>query len=145
MGGSNDITNLVELTLDEHAEAHKLLWEQYGKWQDYIAWKALSGQIDKEEIIRKKISFANKGRTFTQEHRMKLRLVKLGKKREQRTPEHCKKISELKSKTWFFKDPIGKKIVIKNLNQFCKENNLNRGNMIMVYNGQRNHHKGYTI
>ena len=30
MGGTNDPSNLIELTVEEHAEAHKLLWEQYG-------------------------------------------------------------------------------------------------------------------
>lgn len=50
MGGTDDSTNLVELTIEEHAEAHRALYEQYGKWQDEIAWKALSGQISKADI-----------------------------------------------------------------------------------------------
>lgn len=45
MGGSDDPSNLVELTVKEHAQAHKELYEQHGCWQDYVAWKALSGQI----------------------------------------------------------------------------------------------------
>lgn len=45
MGGSDDPSNLIELTVKEHAQAHKELYEQYGCWQDYVAWKALSGQI----------------------------------------------------------------------------------------------------
>lgn len=49
-GGTDDPSNLVELTVEEHAEAHRLLFEQYGKWQDEIAWKALGGQITKSEI-----------------------------------------------------------------------------------------------
>jgi hypothetical protein len=40
MGGSNDPSNLIELTVAEHAEAHKKLFEEYGCWQDEIAWKA---------------------------------------------------------------------------------------------------------
>lgn len=50
MGGTDDPANLVELTVSEHAEAHKLLFEKHGQWQDEIAWKALSGQISKAEI-----------------------------------------------------------------------------------------------
>jgi hypothetical protein len=50
MGGSDEPSNLIELSVKEHAEAHRLLFEQYGKWQDEVAWKALSGQIDKSEI-----------------------------------------------------------------------------------------------
>ena len=48
-GGTNDSSNLIELTVEEHAEAHRLLWEQYGRWQDKIAWKTLSGQISIQE------------------------------------------------------------------------------------------------
>lgn len=33
MGGSDDASNLVELTVEEHAEAHRKLWETNGNWQ----------------------------------------------------------------------------------------------------------------
>jgi hypothetical protein len=49
IGGSDDSENLILLTVEEHAEAHRLLWEQYGRWQDKIAWKTLSGQISIQE------------------------------------------------------------------------------------------------
>jgi hypothetical protein len=62
MGGSDDPSNLVELSLEEHAEAHRILFEKYGLWQDEIAWKGLSGLIGKEEIIRKVLSEAAKER-----------------------------------------------------------------------------------
>lgn len=60
MGGTDDPENLVELTIEEHAEAHKILYEEYGKWQDRLAWRALSGQIGKEEIIKELLSNAGK-------------------------------------------------------------------------------------
>ena len=52
MGGSDDPSNLIELSVEEHAEAHKKLWEKYGKWQDNIAWKTLSGQISQQDVIQ---------------------------------------------------------------------------------------------
>ena len=52
MGGTNDLSNLVELTVEEHAEAHKLLWEQYKRYQDYYAWQGLAGLIGKEDILK---------------------------------------------------------------------------------------------
>lgn len=52
MGGSNDSENLIELTIEEHAEAHRILYEKYGKTEDYLAWKGLSGQMGKEEILK---------------------------------------------------------------------------------------------
>jgi hypothetical protein len=42
MGGTDDPSNLVSLTPAEHAEAHRLLYEQHGHWQDYVAWQGLS-------------------------------------------------------------------------------------------------------
>lgn len=51
LGGTDDPSNLQELTVEEHAEAHRLLYEQYGNWQDYCAWQALSGQIDRDEAM----------------------------------------------------------------------------------------------
>jgi hypothetical protein len=50
MGGTDEATNLVELTIDEHAEAHRKLYEEHGKWQDYIAWKSLAGIIHTSEV-----------------------------------------------------------------------------------------------
>lgn len=51
MGGSDDPSNIIRLTIEEHAEAHKKLYEQYGHWQDKLAWKGLAGLIDKDEIL----------------------------------------------------------------------------------------------
>lgn len=52
MGGTDDPTNIVVLTVEEHAEAHRLLWEQYGKPQDLWAWKILIKQFDWSETER---------------------------------------------------------------------------------------------
>ena len=42
MGGTDDPSNLVELTVEEHAEAHRKLFEEHGRWQDELAWKGLA-------------------------------------------------------------------------------------------------------
>ena len=65
MGGSDDPSNLVELTVEEHAEAHRKLYEEHGRWQDEIAWKALSGQIGKEQATILAIKRANTGKNHT--------------------------------------------------------------------------------
>ena len=52
MGGSDDPSNLVELTVEEHAEAHRKLYEEHGLKEDYIAWKALDGQITAVEATQ---------------------------------------------------------------------------------------------
>ena len=52
MGGSDDPSNLVELTIEEHAEAHKKLYDEHGRWQDKIAWQMLTGQISCAEATK---------------------------------------------------------------------------------------------
>ena len=71
MGGTNDPSNLVRLTVEEHAEAHRKLYEEHDRWQDYVAWHALSGQLNASEasrvagdIGRKKGTAHLKGKTY---------------------------------------------------------------------------------
>lgn len=123
MGGTNDESNLIELTVEEHAEAHKKLYEEHGHWQDRIAWKGLLGIISKEELVaemlseggkrggknkpsseaREKISKGVSGirngmfkHNFSEEHRNKLRNSKIGTKL---SSDHKKQISEKLSGT----------------------------------------------
>ena len=62
MGGSNNPSNIVKLTIKEHAEAHKKLYEKYGKWEDKVAWLSLSKQISCAEATRLAQSMANSGK-----------------------------------------------------------------------------------
>lgn len=73
MGGSDDPENLIELTVEEHAEAHRKLWEEHDKWQDYLAWKALSGQIKSDDIRKELVRLAWTGRKHTEEAKEKIR------------------------------------------------------------------------
>jgi hypothetical protein len=55
-GGSDDKNNLVKLSVEEHAEAHRQLYLEYGRWQDKVAWLSLSRQItniERSQLIRK--------------------------------------------------------------------------------------------
>jgi len=62
MGGSDDPSNIVKLTIKEHALAHKKLYEKYGKWEDKVAWLSLSKQISCAEATRLAQSMANSGK-----------------------------------------------------------------------------------
>ncbi len=64
--------NIRELTVEEHAKAHKDLYETYGRWQDKVAWLAISGRIGKEEIIRMTVSESHKGKKYTEETKRKM-------------------------------------------------------------------------
>ena len=55
MGGTNDPSNLVTVTIEEHANLHKQLWEELGHWQDKVAWLALSGNYNTTPEIQSEI------------------------------------------------------------------------------------------
>ena len=72
MGGTDDKSNLVKLTLEEHAEAHRKLYEEHGRWQDRLAWKGLSSQITQAEAHSVASSLSNKGKPKSKEQREKM-------------------------------------------------------------------------
>lgn len=97
-GGTDDSSNLVELTIEDHAIAHKVLYGLYGRWQDRCAWEGLSNIVGREQIIaesiakskrfkdgkhteeaKTKISAANKGKKLSKETRKKISDANKGK------------------------------------------------------------------
>ena len=99
-GGIDHPDNLVLLTVEEHSEAHRILYEKHGRWQDKLAFEGLAGMIGNEEIIKikqsqpktdehkRKISEAHTGlkrKSFSKKHRYNLGSVHRGKKQK---PEH---------------------------------------------------------
>ena len=157
MGGTNDPSNIVELTVEEHALAHKELYEKYGNWQDKIAWQMLSGQIKSDnarrelcrarmlndnpmndpEIVKK----AMKNRSWyrpTEETKRKVSASLKGKKKL-----NTENMGKHNIKTYVITYPNGDEITIRNLSKFCTENNLTESLMYKVASGNRNHHKGF--
>jgi len=77
-GGTNHPSNLIQLTVEDHAIAHRHLWKLYGRWQDKLAWLMLSGQIDNQEANRIRNienGKATKGRIRSKETRQKMSLA----------------------------------------------------------------------
>lgn len=64
MGGLDDPSNLIELTVSEHAEAHRLLFEKYGRWEDELAWKGLIGLVPHAEAVRQSLKKAAMGNSW---------------------------------------------------------------------------------
>jgi hypothetical protein len=60
MGGTDDPSNLIEVTVEEHAALHKQLWEDLGHWQDYVAWMGLEGLISSKEAALMAMSMGGK-------------------------------------------------------------------------------------
>jgi hypothetical protein len=104
-GGTDDPSNLIELTPEEHAEAHRILYDQFGRVQDKLAWLGLTKLATNKEIIaellaqpkseehKQKISEAHKGmkkpwavggkgnlgKAKTEQHRQNISKGKAGK------------------------------------------------------------------
>ena len=115
-GGTDASENIIRLSVADHAEAHRLLYEEYGRWQDYIAWHGLSGMIGREELHQRRSSEGGKmtkGRKYpnrkkhppiTKEHREKLSISVTGTKHPNRkrppsfTEEHRRALREGKKR-----------------------------------------------
>ena len=121
-GGTNDPSNLVQLTVEEHAEAHRKLYEEHGRSGDLIAWKALSGNYSKDEFHREAHSdrmkienpmFKDSARKKISENMKKHNPMKDPKTKEKhlekmRSPERAAKLSNAKmgnknvrGKSWY--------------------------------------------
>lgn len=54
-GGTNDASNLIEISLTQHAMFHYCEWELHKKRADYVAWKRLVGNLKDEELVHQKL------------------------------------------------------------------------------------------
>lgn len=166
MGGNNDKNNLIKVNVPMHAFLHKCLYEQYGYWQDELAWKALSGQIAGAKIAhegRRLRMVGNKlwlGRTHSEETRKKLgpkKGTKFSKEHKEKlskswsyerhfTEETKKKLSAPrlnKRNTYEVTFPDGRIEIVVGIVEFCKMHNLSQPNLDKVVRGLRPHHKGF--
>jgi hypothetical protein len=130
MGGSDEPSNLIELTVEEHAEAHRILFEKHGRWQDNVAYKALLGHIGKEEIIYEIQKNMNKGRVPSEETREKMATAKrgrklskehadalhIGRKNSKNSEEHNAILKKMRTGKKMTKDQIDKAIATRKQN-----------------------------
>ena len=119
MGGTDDTNNLVELTCEEHAEAHKKLYEKYGLIEDWYAWQGLAKLISKTDITREIIVRKNKERwTSNNPKWVKYRKEWL---------KNCVSMNGMKgklnahAKSYYLKKD-NKEIKIVDLKDWCKQN-----------------------
>lgn len=162
MGGSDDPDNLISLSVENHAQAHKELFEKYGKLEDKLAWRSLSGQIKWQEIQRERSKLG-----AIKTHEIRRKKAKNGKvdnglvgtkrsvlaKQNQSNgvrlyfethPEAKDAIKLRKSKKWTLLFPSGETCVVFNIYVFCKENGLQPSGM--TYSLKRNKfYRGYKV
>jgi len=157
MGGTNDDSNLILLTVEEHAEEHLKLFNAHKKIEDWYAYLALSGQISSDEARR---SVCRERMLKNNPMHDKNIVEKAQKKRSSYKPSEetkkkisnsllgkCKKNTENmnkdKIKTYLIITPTNEHLIVSHLRNFCLENNLTESLMYKVASGCRNHHKGY--
>lgn len=94
MGGGNEEENLTPpISIQLHAEFHRVLYEDFGLSEDYIAWRALSGRITGEEARLEAAKIGQAKSKKYQERSLKQHLAKV------RTKESCSKGGKAASKT----------------------------------------------
>jgi hypothetical protein len=89
---------------------------------------------------RKKMSESHRGHVVS---KITKRRLSKSHKNKKHTEAHIKHQIESRSLNWQIIYPSGKMKIIKNLNQFCKNNNLNSGAMCQVAKGKLKQHKGF--
>jgi len=122
-GGTDDPSNLVELSVEEHAAAHLALYEKYGRWQDKVAADLLSmGETNEawqawSEARRKRNEGKRRGEKRSEETKRKMREAwkrrevkgvphteeakkKIGEASRNRSVETRKKLSEAACEQW---------------------------------------------
>lgn len=156
-GGSNDASNLVEVSVEEHAELHLSLYLEHGRWQDWIAYHMLSGKTTDTEWARREAArMYMSNRVVSEETRQKLSDSRKGV--SYITPAgrdvYSKKISQAHKRgtykdnatyCWELTYKDGSIVVVNNLNQYCKENGLYSNHLSELHikpNGRRKSHKG---
>lgn len=171
MGGSDDPSNLIEVSIEEHAELHFDLYLTYGRYQDWVAYHMLSGLSDDIDEYRKELCrIGTKNRVFTPEALSKMRNAKLGKRLKQSTKdkmstsrkgkvkstEHKQKISESNKKshkhectTLYVTPPNGEPYIFEGINEFCRHLGWNprvsKTGIRQVLNGNWKQYKGYKF
>jgi hypothetical protein len=103
----------------------------------------VSGFIPSEDKRRKQSNFATQMWSDYERRRSHSEKIKA-----QMGSENYKigraKTAETLSRDWILVSPTGESIVVRNIKQFCADNNLDQRTMSKVSAGIRKHHKGWT-
>lgn len=132
MGGTNDPSNLVEVTIEKHAALHKQLWEDLGHWQDKLAWLSLSKQISHNDIriLKTKLyqdDLIEKGdhKYLSSEYQSRLGKISQEKRKENKTfvydYEWQKENSKFFDKNWQYENGFRWSVGDKQ-NPLCRQN-----------------------
>jgi hypothetical protein len=146
-GGTDDPSNLVEITPTQHAMFHFCEWKLWGDYKDFCAYKMILGDVKNPEfrsartkafshiLVRK----AREAGVFDYEMSRE-RGVKGNKSQRDKFEGEGRTIAE---KSWILTKENGEKVEVTNLAKYCRENNLSNSHLCNVAKGNRKSHKGY--
>jgi group I intron endonuclease len=102
------------------------------------------GVVHSEET-RQKMSEFRKGKKLSEEHKRKISEACKGRKHPPKTLEQLTKFAEAVSLTWRVFPPKGESFIIRNLKKFCRESNLDPGNLASTAKYPSRKCKGYRV
>ena len=144
VGGTDDPSNLIELTPEEHAEAHRKLYEEHGHWQDRVAWIGLAGLATKAEHVAMLLSEAGKkGNAMRSSNKGKK--YNLTKSRAEGKYPDRKGANNPSAKEFVVVHPDGTQEQVKALKTWCESKGLNYNSFHNQCVGRKKSHKGYSI
>ena len=142
MSGTDDPSNLIELTPDEHAEAHRKLYEEHGRWQDKVAWIGLAKLASKEEHVQMLLSAAGKkGAAISNSKR---KGIKYNTDKIKATGIR-KGVNNPAAKEFTVVHPDGTHEQVKALKTWCESLGLNYNSFYNQCVGRKKSHKGYFV
>jgi hypothetical protein len=98
--------------------------------------------IKHSEETKRKIGLKNSRTTLTESGRIK-KIKFMENNNPMKNPLYAERAKINRSKFYEMISPEGKKFTIRNLAEFCKNNNLHKGNMCSVSKGKLKHYKGW--
>jgi len=147
-GGTDDPTNLVEVTPTQHAMFHYCEWKLWGDHKDFCAYKMILGDVKNPEFRRARNEafmdvILEGGRKWREKNpdKVKENGVKGNKSQREKFEKEGRTIAEQK---WIVTTPEGETLEVSNLKKFCRENNLLPNKMCEVGKGKWKQHRGYT-
>ncbi|MBT7082103.1 MAG: HNH endonuclease, partial [Chloroflexi bacterium] len=132
-GGTDEASNIVGCDIIEHAEHHKYRYDMLGEVQDYIAWKALTGQISGAQANIMATKAANTGKKQSALAKQRQILAQTGLRRTQKQRIAC---SVRQGKEWIVTTPDGEETTVIDLKKYCIAHGLDQGNMMRTVSGK---------
>ena len=84
-GGTDAPSNIKRVSVLEHAEEHRKLFEKHGRWQDDLAHRFLLGIVSKEEAVHESLRMGGRMvgvRPKSTIHKQRIGQSKIGKSRQ---------------------------------------------------------------